>query len=347
VPPGVLQPGERVGRPVGVEIGPGERLPLHRVRVRAVAQRGTNLNVGVVQRLGQQRQRPRGAEHPVRRTLPKRGRIQCLRQLQLQPCDEPAPGRLVEQKVGTAQQFVARPVLVGLVELQQALRPDVARGFAAGGRLQPVATGRAPGVADHAVGVVGAIEPRRVRLDECLEERERCWRILGQQLARHLVQPAVEHTAELARLAIAVELGRTPPAGQRLPETGGELVRPIGQLHPLKACLNRLVVLGELEQHRDQVPRVLTAEEGFQVFGGCLRHESGRVLWGQLDGVPWLKSQNVPCQFEIRPSVPQAGQRQTTTSPSAIPVSTTRRSRLRHLKQTGPGVSSGRSKSEA
>ena len=176
-----------------------------------------------------------------------------------------------------------------------------------------MATGRTHGVADHAVGVVGAIEPRRIRLDEGLEERERGWGILGQQLARHLVQPAVEHAAELARLAVAVELGRAPPAGQRLLEAGGELVRPIGQLHAREACLNGLVVLGEFEQHGDQVPRVLTAEEGLQVFVGWFRH-GVRGLAVQLDGVPWLKSQNVPCQFEIRPSVPQARQRQTTTS---------------------------------
>jgi hypothetical protein len=64
----------------------------------------------------------------------------------------------------------------------------------------------------------------------------------------------------------------------------------------------------------------------------------GRAL---LDFVPWLKSQNVPRQFEIRPSVRQTGQRQTTTSFSVVLVSTPRRSRLGHLRQTGLGASSG------
>jgi hypothetical protein len=66
---------------------------------------------------------------------------------------------------------------------------------------------------------------------ERLEEHKGGWRILGQQLARHLVQPAVEHAAELPRLAMAVEPGRAPPARERLLEAGGELVRPVGQLH--------------------------------------------------------------------------------------------------------------------
>jgi hypothetical protein len=247
-----------------------------------------------------------------RRTLPARGRVECLRELRFEPGDEPALRRLVEQQIGTPQQLVARSVLVGLVELQQAFRPDVGRGLAARGGLQPVATCRTHGVADHAVGVVGAIEPRRIRLDEGLEEREGGWRILGQQLARHLVQPAVEHAAELARLAVAVELGRAPPAGQRLLEAGGELVRPVGQLHAREACLNGLVVLGEFEQHGDQVRRVLTAEEGFQVFVGWFRHGAGAAV--QLDGVPWLKSQNVPCQFEIAPRCRRRGSASATSS---------------------------------
>ena len=129
-----------------------------------------------------------------------------------------------------------------------------------------MATGCTHNVADHAVGVVGAIEPRRIRLDEGFEERERGWRILGQQLARHMVQPAFEHATELARLAVAVELGRAPQAVKRLLEVGGELVRPIRQLHARKACLNGFVVFGEFEQHGDKVPHVLTAKEGFQVF---------------------------------------------------------------------------------
>jgi len=36
-----------------------------------------------------------------------------------------------------------------------------------------VATGRTHGIAEHAVGVVGTIELRRIRLDEGLEERKR------------------------------------------------------------------------------------------------------------------------------------------------------------------------------
>ena len=58
------------------------------------------------------------------------------------------------------------------------------------------------------------------------------------------------------------------------------------------------MVLGEFEQYGDQVPRVLTAEEGFEVCGGCLSHESGQGFAVQLDGVPWIESQKLPCQFQ-------------------------------------------------
>ena len=262
--------------------------------------------------------------------------------MRLETGDEPALRWLGKQQIGTPQQFVARSVLVGLVERQQALGPDVARGLAPSSGLQPMATGCTHRVADHTVGVVGTIEPGCVGLDESLEERDGGWGILGQQLARHLVQPAVEHATELARLAVAVEPGRAPPAGQRLLEAGGELVRPIGQLHAREACLNGLVVLSEFEQHGEQVPRVLTTEEGLQVFVGWFRHGVGQWPSLQFDGVPWLKSQKVPCQFEICPSASQARERQTTTSSSVMPVSTTRWSRLRHLKQIN-GVANGTS----
>lgn len=57
--------------------------------------------------------------------------------------------------------------------------------------------------------------------------------------------------------------------------------------------------------------------------------------------------QNEPCQLATRPSAPHAEQRQRMVSSSLMPVSTRRSRHLPHLKQDGPGVLSGRSKSEA
>ncbi len=114
-----------------------------------------------------------------------------------------------------------------------------------------------------------------------------------------------------------------------------------------RVLLNGLAVVGEVKHNGDQIPGVLTAEQGFKASAGGFRRDVVRWLVRQSDGVPWLKSQNVCCQLEIHPSVPQATQRQTMTSFSVMPVSTTRWSRSRYLKQTGPGTSSDRSKSDA
>jgi hypothetical protein len=153
--------------------------------------------------------------------------------------------------------------------------------------VQPVATGCTHGAADHIFGIIGAIEPRGIRLGEDLERRDGGGRITGQQLVLLLVQPAVEHATGIFRLAMAVERGRAPPEGQHLLENGGELVRAVSRLHPREACLIGLVVLGEVEQHGDHGRRVLATEEGLMVFSGRFRHGLGQGLAVQFEGVPW------------------------------------------------------------
>jgi hypothetical protein len=91
-----------------------------------------------------------------------------------------------------------------------------------------VLAGRANGIADHAIGIIGALEPGRVRLDEGLEEGERGRGILVAKLALHLVEPAFEGAAELAGCPVAVELAGALPCGQGLLEASGEFVGLVG-----------------------------------------------------------------------------------------------------------------------
>jgi len=114
--------------------------------------------------------------------------------------------------------------------------------------------------------------------------------------------------------------------------------RPVDKLHSRQARLYGFVGLGDFKEARP-VSRAPVAE-------GCLRdrRRAGRAYgFDQSAGLPWLRSQKVPCQFETLPSVEQWVQRQRMTSLSAITVFT---GLLRHLKQTGPGVP-GRSKSDS
>lgn len=204
--------------------------------------------------------------------LPARNGIEDSRQFDLEPGHERTLRRLVEQHGGLAQQRFARPVLIGEVKREQAFRPPARRGFATRGGFEPAATGGAHGVADHAIGVIGALEPRGVRLDEGFEQRKRGERILRQQFVRDLVEPLFEGMPEIPRVAVADGALRTPPAGQRPAEAGGELVRPVGELHARESRPDIVVAAGDVEQHGDQVARIQTAEERLEVFGGRLGH---------------------------------------------------------------------------
>ena len=99
---------------------------------------------------------------------------------------------------------------------------------------------------------------------------------------------------------------------QRRAKSGRELVRQVGQLQPRQPRLHNLVVTDQFDQNAHPPRRVLALQENFKIFGrlGWL----GRGGESQSDGMPWLRSQNVPCQFETYPSVQQATQRQKTVS---------------------------------
>jgi hypothetical protein len=94
--------------------------------------------------------------------------------------------------------------------------------------------------------------------------------ILGGQLARKLVQPCLEHPAVLARFAVAVELGRASPGRQSLLEPGGQFVGTIGQLKADEALPHGFVSLGQFEQDGAQGGWLLSLQESFERFGGCL-----------------------------------------------------------------------------
>ncbi len=135
-----------------------------------------------------------------------------------------------------------------------------------------MAAGRAYRIADTAVGIVGTLEPRGIGFDEAFNQCYRRRGIRGHQLAFDLTEPGFEQAAVLARLAVVVEPGRSPPGSQGLLEAGRELVRAVGQLHSSQALLNCIVVGGQLEQDGNEDRNLLSLQEGFQTFGGLLGH---------------------------------------------------------------------------
>ena len=155
-----LQPAQCVRRTIGVEIRLHESLLLQCVGLRAVTQHRSDLDVRVVQRLGQQRQRGRDPEDVVRQPFIVGGAGgHGIGHARFEQGHEFAKGQDCEKQVSTSKQFVAGAVVVRLGQIEQSLRSHARRCLAEGRGLQPVSACRPHRVANATTGIVGALKP--------------------------------------------------------------------------------------------------------------------------------------------------------------------------------------------
>jgi hypothetical protein len=167
-----------------------------------LAQRCPGRQIGVPQRIGDEPDGGAGFENSVFQPLV--GAVSAKRAIQIlfEPGRQRAQAGRIEQRIGVAEQRLARPVLVCVHELMDALDPLVwRRPRLRFRRRKPESAPGADGIADHAVGVVGLLEEAPVAAQKRLGKGVCPRRIEGEKLAFDLVEPGFELETDAAASA--------------------------------------------------------------------------------------------------------------------------------------------------
>jgi hypothetical protein len=252
--PVALEPWERIRGPAESDVSLGEVFFLERIGMRAVAQRCPGRQIGVPQRIGDEPDSGAGFENGVLQPLV--GTVSAKRAIQIlfEPGRQRAQAGHIEQRIGVAEQRLARPVLVCVHQLMDALDPLVwRRPRLRFRRDKPESAPGADGIADHAVGVVGLLEEASVAAQKRFGKGMGPRRIEGEKLAFDLVEPGFDLQTEAARGSPRQKAPGPLPALQPRAERLGERGRFGGERVTGEPLLDRWLGGGQFRKQRGQL----------------------------------------------------------------------------------------------